>query len=117
MSGTIHGRHYYLDPQVLGKIAKRHFFQDIQNSFNLTTGTGVEPHQNFFQKKIPTNRVAREFQNFGRNGPLLAGKLSNGKNFVVNLAQTCDEQMLKISERYLDSYLNHCKITNFIIWL
>ena len=43
-----HGRHYYLDPQVDPKIAKRHFFQDIQNSFQWATGIGLEPHQNFF---------------------------------------------------------------------
>ena len=61
----VHGRHYHLDPQVLGKIAKRHFFQDIQNSFNWATGIGLEPHQNFFRKKIPTNTVARAVQNFG----------------------------------------------------
>ena len=107
----IHGRHYYLDLQVLGKIAKRHFFQDIQNSFNWATGIGLEPHQNFFRKKIPTNTVARAVQDFGQNGPLLAGWLSNSKNFAVNLAQTCDKQMLKISERYLNSSLSNCKIT------
>ena len=68
-----HGRHYYLDPQVDPKIAKRHFFQDIQNSFQWPTGIGLEPHQKNFQKKIPTNTVARAVQNFGQNGPLLAG--------------------------------------------
>ena len=62
-----------MDPQLVRKIAKRHFFQDIQNSFNWATGIGLEPHQNFFRKKIPTNMVARAAQNFGRNGPLLAG--------------------------------------------
>ena len=68
-----HGRHYHMDPQLVRKIAKRHFFQDIQNSFQWATGIGLEPHQNFFRKKIPTNAVARAIQNFGRNGPLLAG--------------------------------------------
>ena len=33
-----HGRHYHLDLQVDPKIAKRHFFQDIQNSFQWATG-------------------------------------------------------------------------------
>ena len=70
---SIHGRHYYLDPQVDPKIAKRHFFQDIQNSFQWPTGIGLEPHQKNFRKKIPTNTVARAVQNFGQNGPLLAG--------------------------------------------
>ena len=64
-----HGQHYYLDPQLVGKIAKRHFFQDIQNSFQWATGIGLEPHQNFFRKKIPTNTVARAVQSFGQNGP------------------------------------------------
>ena len=73
MLAISHGRHYHLDPQVLGKIAKHHFFQDIQNSFEWTTGIGLEPHQKIFRKKIPTNTVARAVQNFGRNGPLLAG--------------------------------------------
>ena len=50
--------HYHLDPQVDPKIAKRHFFQDIQNSFQWATGIGLEPHQKIFQKKIPTNTVA-----------------------------------------------------------
>ena len=58
-----------MDPQLFRKIAKRHFFQDIQNSFQWATGIGLEPNQNFFQKKIPTNTVARAVQSFGRNGP------------------------------------------------
>ena len=49
--------------------------------------------------------VARGVQSFGRNGPWRAGCLSNGQNFYVNLAETCDEEMLKISGRYLDSCL------------
>ena len=69
----VHGQHYYMDPQVDLKIAKRHFFQDIQNSFQWATGIGLEPHQKIFRKKIPTNMVARAVQNFVRNGPLLAG--------------------------------------------
>ena len=63
-----HGRHYHLDPQVLGKIEKQHFFQDIQNSFYWATVIVLEPHQIFFRKKIPTNTVARVVQNFGQNG-------------------------------------------------
>ena len=101
----VHGRHYHMDPQLVPKIAKSHFFQDTPNSFQWATGIGLEPHQKIFRKKNPTNTVTRAVQNFGRNGPLLAGWLSNSKNFVVNLAQICDEQMLKISGRYLDSCL------------
>ena len=51
--------------KLVRKIAKRHFFQDIQNFFQWATGKGLEPNQNFFQKKIPTNAVARAVQNFG----------------------------------------------------
>ena len=61
-----------MDPQLVRKIAKRHF-QDIQNSFQWATGIGLEPNQNFFQKKIPTNTVARAVQSFGQNGPWRAG--------------------------------------------
>ena len=62
-----------MDPQLVQKIAKRHFFQDIQNSFQWATGIGLEPNQNFFQKKIPTNMVARAVQSFDQNGPWRAG--------------------------------------------
>ena len=55
--------------------------------------------------------VARGVQNFGQNGPWRAGCLSNGLNFDVNLAHTCDEEMLKISGRYLDSSLSNGQIT------
>ena len=62
-----------MNPQLIRKIAKRHFFQEFQNSFQWATGIGLEPHQIFFQKKIPTNTVARAVQSFGQNRPLLAG--------------------------------------------
>ena len=88
-------------------------FQDIQNSFQWPFGIGPEPHQNFFRKKIPTITVARAVQNVGRNGPLRADRLSNGKNFFIKLAQTCDEQMVKISERYLKPLLSNSKLTKF----
>ena len=63
-SPILHGRHYHLDPQVDPKIAKRHFFKDIQNSFQWATGIGLETHQKKFPKKISTNTVARAVQNF-----------------------------------------------------
>ena len=103
------------EPASFWKIWKCHFFQDIQNSFQWATGIGLEPHQNFFWKKNPTNTVARAVQSFGWNGPLLAGWFSNGKNFFVNLAQTLDEQTLKISRRLLDSYLIHCWLTDLLL--
>ena len=95
------------------KIWKRHFFQDIQNSFQWPTGIGLEPHQKIFRKKIPTITVARAVQNLGRNGPMRAGWLNNGKNIFIKLAQTCDEQMVKNSERYLKPLLSNSKLTKF----
>ena len=59
--------------------------------------------------------VARGVQNFGQNGPWRAGWLSGGQNFSVNFAQAHDEQMLKISERYLDSSLNNYWITENLL--
>ena len=39
----------YLDGRLVQKISKRHFFQDIKNSFHGVTQMGLKPHQNFFQ--------------------------------------------------------------------
>ena len=86
-------------PASFWKIWKCHFFQDIQNIFQWATGIGLEPNQNFFRKKIPTNAVARAVQSFGQNGLWPAGWLSNGQNFDVNLAESPDKEMLKISRR------------------
>ena len=57
--------------------------------------------------------VARAVQNLGPNGPLQAGQLSKAKNFFIKLAQTCDKQMVKISERYLKPLLSNSKLTKF----
>ena len=75
------------------------------------TGIGLKTTQFFSFLKISTNMVARGIQNFGRNGPWRAGCLSRGLNFYVNLAHTCDKEMLKISGRYLDSCLSNGQIT------
>ena len=48
-----------MDSQAFEKFENAIFFQDIQNSFQWVTGIGLEPNQNFFQKKIPTITVAR----------------------------------------------------------
>ena len=48
-----------LDSRLVRKISKRHFFQDITNSFHGVTKIGLEPHQNFFQSFFSTNMVAR----------------------------------------------------------
>ena len=85
---------------------KRHFLRDNEKSFQEVTPIGPEPHQFFSFWNISTNMIARGIQNFGQNGLWLAGWLSNGKNFCIILAQRCDEQILKISRRYVDSYLS-----------
>ena len=58
---------------------------------------GLEPQQIFFQIFLSTNMVARGVQSFcileGATDPLI----EQWPNFFVNLTQTCDEQMLKIS--------------------
>ena len=41
--------------------------------------------------------------------------MSNSLNFYVNLAHTCDEEMLKISGRYLDSSLSNGQITENLL--
>ena len=97
------------------KNSKRHFLRDISKSFQEVTPMGPEPHQFFSFSNISTNMVARGIQSFGRNGPWLAGWLSNGQNFFVNLAQTWDEEMLKISGRYLDSSLSNVQITEKLL--
>ena len=38
-----------LDPALIQKISKRHFFQDIKNSFHGVTQMVLKPHQIFFQ--------------------------------------------------------------------
>ena len=92
-------------PYSFKKNKKRHFFWDIGNSFHEVTQIGLEPHQIFSFWNISTNTVARGVQSFGRNGPWWAGRWKNGQNFWLKFAQTCDEQMLKFSRRYLDSCL------------
>ena len=63
------GHRYYLDTLLVRKISKRHFLKDIENSFQEVTQIGPEPRHFFSFSNISTNRVARDFQNFGRNGP------------------------------------------------
>ena len=53
-----------LDPALVQKISKRHFFKDIKNSFHGVTQIGLKPHQNFFQIFFSTNMVARGVQSF-----------------------------------------------------
>ena len=64
-----------LDRRVIRKILKRHFFQDIKNSFHGVTQIGLKPHQNFFQIFFSTNMAAGEVQRFcileGATDPLI----------------------------------------------
>ncbi len=80
----------YLDGALVRKISKRHFFEDICDSFNEGTRIGPEPPQFFSFRDISTNAVATDIQSFGRNGLWQAGCLSYGQNFFVKFAQTCD---------------------------
>ena len=79
------------------------------------TGIGLKTTQFFSFSKISTNTVARSVQNLGRNGPWRAGCLSRGLNFYVNLAHTCDKEMLKISGRYLDFWMSNGQITENLL--
>ena len=106
-----------MDRQAFEKIGKCHFFKDIQISFHWGTGIGLKSAQFFSFLKISTNTAARGVPNFGRNGLWRAGCLSNGLNFYVNLAHTCDKEMLKISGRYLDSCLSNGQITENLLSL
>ena len=53
-----------LDGRAVRKISKRHFFQDIKNSFHGVTQICLKPHQNFFQIFFSTYMVARRAQSF-----------------------------------------------------
>ena len=79
--------------------------KDISNSFHEVTHIGLESHQFFSFQNISTNTVTRDGKSFGKNELWLAGWLSFGQKFNVKFAQTHDKQMLKISRRYLYSYL------------
>ena len=74
-----------VDPSLVRKISKRHFLRDIEKSFQEDTPMGPEPQHFSSFWNILTNMVARGIQNFGQNGPWLAGWLSNGQNFLSNL--------------------------------
>ena len=55
------------------------------------------------------------YQPFSHSVLWLAGCLSNGQNVFAKFAQTCDEQMLKISRRYLDFCLSYSKISENLL--
>ena len=53
-----------LDGRLVWKISKRHFFQDINNSFHGVTQIGPKPHQKVLQIFFSTNMVARGVESF-----------------------------------------------------
>ena len=53
-----------LDSAVDRKISKRHFFQDIKNSFHVVTQMGLEPHQFFFKIFFQQTWLLEEFKVF-----------------------------------------------------
>ena len=93
-----------LDGRVVQKILK---CQDIKNSFHGLTQICLKPHQIFFQFSFSTNTVNRGVQSLcileGATLPLIEQWLK----LLINLAQTCDEQILKISSWYLDPFQSY----------
>ena len=73
--GTVKYGSLALDGALVQKISKRHFFQDIKNSFHRVTQMGLEPHQKFFQNFFSTNMAPRGVQSFcileGATDPLI----------------------------------------------
>ena len=57
-----------MDRRLVPKISKRHFFQDIRNSFHGVADIGLKPHQKIFFENISTNVVARGISSFGTLG-------------------------------------------------
>ena len=97
------------------KISKRYLLKDIENSYHEVTHIGLEPYQYFSFQNFSTNTVARDIKSQGQNGLWLAGCLSNSRNIFVKFAKSNDEQMLKISRRYLDSCLSQSKMTKNLL--
>ena len=78
-----------LDGALVPKFSKRHFFQDIKNSFNGVTWMGLETHQNFFQILFSTIMVARGVQSFcpleGATDPLIEKWLKFFCQFISDI--------------------------------
>ena len=64
-----------MDGELIQKISKRYFFQDIKNSFHQVTQIGLKPHQIFFQILFSTSMDAGEVKSFcilaGTTDPLI----------------------------------------------
>ena len=90
-----------LDALLVPKISKRHFFQDIKNSFHGVTWMGLEPHQIFFQIFFSTNMVARGVQSFcileGTTDPLIEQWLKFSSQFSPDIWWTSAENFKSIS--------------------
>ena len=90
-----------LDALLIPKIPKRHFFQDIKNSFHGVTRMGLEPHQIFFQNFFSTNMVPRGVQSFcileGATDPLIEQWLNFFCQFTMDIWWTNAENFKSIS--------------------
>ena len=104
-----------VDALLVRKNQKRHFLRDIENSFHEVIHIGLECHQFFSFQNFLTNTVARDVQSLGRNGLWLAGCVTNDQNFFVKFVESYDEQLVKISRRYLDSCLSYSKMTKTLL--
>ena len=79
------------------------------------TGNGLKPPQFFHFKISQKLRSLEAIKVLAEMGCSWPADKAMAKFFFVNLAQTCDEQTLKISGRYLDVYKNESKITDFFV--
>ena len=96
----------YLAGALVQKISKCRFFKDIENSFQEVTHTGLEPHQFFFFLEYLNKYSCWRRPKFWPKWAMASRLFELWPKFFVKFAQTCDEQMLKISRRYLNSCLS-----------
>ena len=112
--GRIYHGSLALDSAVVWKISKRHFFQDIKNSFHGVTWMGLKTHQNFFQNFFSTNMVARGVQSFcileGATDPLIEQWLKFLCQFTPNIWWTNAENFKSISWAVSDLWSFNWKI-------
>ena len=95
-----------LDALLVLKISKRHFFQDIKNSFHGVTWMRLEPLQNFFQIFFSKIMVIRGVQSFsileGATDPLIEQWLKFLCQFSPDMWWTNAEIFKQISQFIFD---------------
>ena len=89
-----------VDLLLVPKISKHHFLRDTEKSFQEIILMGPEPHQ-FFLFRISQQIWLLEASKFRPIWAVAGRLIEQWPNFFVKFAQICDEQMLKISRRYL----------------